>query len=53
VKVAFTKPFKRDYKGLPGNIQELIDKQIILLLNNPKHPSLYLKKWKGTNLSMK
>ena len=47
MKVAFTKPFKRDYKGLPENIQELIEKQIILLLNNPKHPSLRLKKMEG------
>jgi mRNA interferase RelE/StbE len=47
VKVAFTKPFKRDYKGLPENLQELIDKQIIHLLNDPKHPSLRLKKMEG------
>jgi mRNA-degrading endonuclease RelE of RelBE toxin-antitoxin system len=47
VKVAFTKPFKRDYKGLPENIQELIDKQIIQPLDNPKHPSLRLKKMEG------
>jgi addiction module RelE/StbE family toxin len=44
MKVAFTKPFKRDYKGLPENIQELIDKQIAHLLENPKHPSLQIKK---------
>jgi addiction module RelE/StbE family toxin len=47
VKVAFTKPFKRDYKGLSENIQELIEKQIILLLDNPKHPSFRLKKKEG------
>ena len=47
MKVAFTKPFKRDYKGLPEDIQELIDKQIIHLLDNPKHPSLRLKKMEG------
>ena len=47
MKVAFTKPFKRDYKGLPENLQELIDKQIIHLLNDPKHPSLRLKKMEG------
>ncbi len=47
MKVAFTRPFNRDYKGLSENIQELIDKQIILLLNNPKHPSLRLKKKEG------
>ena len=47
MKVTFTKPFKRDYKGLPENLQELIDKQIIYLLNDPKHPSLRLKKMEG------
>jgi len=47
VKVAFTKPFKRDYKSLPESLQELIDKQIIHLLNDPKHPSLRLKKMEG------
>ncbi len=47
MKVAFTKPFKRDYKGLPENIQELIDKQIAHLLENPKHPSLQIKKMEG------
>jgi len=44
VKLAFTKPLKRDYKGLPENIQELIDKQIFHLLENPSHPSLQIKK---------
>jgi mRNA-degrading endonuclease RelE of RelBE toxin-antitoxin system len=47
VKLAFTKPFKRDYKGLPENIQELIDKQIFHLLENPRHPSLQIKKMEG------
>jgi addiction module RelE/StbE family toxin len=47
VKVTFTKPFKRDYKGLPENIQEQIDKQIMHLLDNPKHPSLHIKKMEG------
>jgi addiction module RelE/StbE family toxin len=47
VKITFTKPFTRDYKGLPENIQELIDKQIVHLLDNPKHPSLNIKKMEG------
>lgn len=47
MKLAFTKPFKRDYKGLAENIQELIDKQIAHLLENPKHPSLQIKKMEG------
>ena len=47
MKVAFTKPFKRDYKGLPENIQEQTDKQIMHLPDNPKHPSLHIKKMEG------
>lgn len=47
MKIAFTKPFKKDYKGLPKNIQEQIEKQITLLLDNPKHPPLQTKKMEG------
>lgn len=47
MKVSFTKPFKRDYKGLPENIQDQADKQIIQLMENPKHPSLNIKKMEG------
>jgi len=47
VKVSFTKPFKRDYKGLPQNIRDQIDKQIIQLVENPQHPSLNMKKMEG------
>ena len=47
MKVTFTKPFKRDYKGLPENIREQIDKQIMHLLDNPKQPSLHIKKMEG------
>jgi addiction module RelE/StbE family toxin len=47
MKVAFTKPFKKDYQGLPGHIQKQVDTQIIRLLDNPKHPSLRMKKMEG------
>lgn len=47
MKIAFTKPFKRDYHGLPENIQKQIDEQIMRLLDNPKHPSLRMKKMEG------
>ena len=47
MKIAFTKPFIRDYLGLPEHIQQKIDKQIGRLLDNPKHPSLRLKKMEG------
>jgi mRNA interferase RelE/StbE len=47
VKVSFTNPFKRDYKGLPEDIRDQIDKQVVQLIENPKHPSLNIKKVEG------
>jgi len=47
MKVAFTKPFMKDYQGLPENIRKQIDEQIGRLLDNPRHPSLRLKKMEG------
>ena len=39
--------FKEDYKKLPQNIQKQADEKIILLINNPRHPSLRSKKIQG------
>ena len=47
MKVAFTKLFRKDYQGLPENIQRQIDEQITRLLDNPKYPSLQIKKMAG------
>jgi addiction module RelE/StbE family toxin len=47
MRVAFTKPFKKDYKKLPSHIQEQTDKQIERLLENQNHPSLQIKKMAG------
>jgi mRNA-degrading endonuclease RelE of RelBE toxin-antitoxin system len=44
MKLAFTKSFVRGYRKLPQDIRELTDKQLGLLLSNPRHPSLNLKK---------
>jgi mRNA-degrading endonuclease RelE of RelBE toxin-antitoxin system len=41
------KSFDRDYVKLPKNIQALAEKQLALLLENPRHPSLQVKKIKG------
>ncbi len=41
------KSFDRDYVKLPKNIQALTEKQLALLLENPRHPSLQLRKMKG------
>ena len=48
MKLLFTKTFVRDYRKLPQDIQELTDKQLGLLLSNPKHRSLNMKKMKVT-----
>jgi len=47
MKIQTTKPFDKDYDGLPEPIKDRIDKQLTLLLENPNHPSLMLKKIKG------
>ena len=44
MKLLFTKTFIRDYRKLPREIQKTTDKQLGLLLSNPQHPSLNLKK---------
>ena len=49
MKIRRTAFFLKDYRSLPPEIQKRIDKQIVLLIENPKHPSLRMKKLKGTN----
>jgi len=44
VKLLFTKPFIRNYRDPPPRIQKLADKQLELLLADPRHPSLEIKK---------
>ncbi len=39
-----TEKFWERYKNLPGDIQELANKNFELLKNNPRHPSLQFKK---------
>lgn len=44
MKIAFTKTFIRNYRKLPREIQKMVDKQLEILLTNPQHPSLNVKK---------
>lgn len=44
MRLLFTKNFVRDYRRLPEAIQNTVDKQLELLLSNPQHPSLSIKK---------
>ena len=39
--------FTRDYKNLPPLLRKRTNEQLKLLLENPQHPSLGLKKMKG------
>ncbi|MFC1857813.1 type II toxin-antitoxin system YafQ family toxin [Thermodesulfobacteriota bacterium] len=49
MKIRRTNSFKKDYRGLPAEIRDRVDKQLLYLLENPGHPSLRLKKLKGTD----
>ena len=44
-----TDAFLRDYRALPIEIRERVEKQLCLLLEDFRHPSLRLKKLKGTD----
>jgi len=48
MKLYFTEHFIKSYEKLPSEIQEKADKQLEFLLQNPVHPSLRVKKIKGT-----
>ena len=47
MKIHTIRPFDEDYRELPESIKDRADKQFFLLLENPPHPSLRLKKIKG------
>ena len=47
MKRIYTTGFERDYRNLPESLQEVVDKQLILFCENPRHPSINLKKMKG------
>lgn len=47
MKLQPTERFRKDYEGLPQRLQHRVDKALGLLLQNPRHPSLQIKKLKG------
>jgi len=49
MKIRRTNSFLKDYRGLPTEIQDRVNKQLFYLIENPRHPSLRLKKLKGTD----
>jgi len=50
VKIRRSASFFKDYKNLPAQIQIRADKQLLSLVENPKHPSLRIKKLRGTDI---
>jgi mRNA-degrading endonuclease RelE of RelBE toxin-antitoxin system len=44
MKLLLTHSFIRDYQALPGRLQKVVDGKLALLIRNPRHPSLRLKK---------
>jgi mRNA-degrading endonuclease YafQ of YafQ-DinJ toxin-antitoxin module len=55
MKILTTKPFDRDFEELPTRIKTLALKKFTILLQNPHHPSLRVKKmedpreiWEGS-----
>jgi mRNA interferase RelE/StbE len=47
MKLAFTSPFKRDFNKLPEAVKRRTETALRLLVSNPHHPSLRIKKVKG------
>lgn len=47
MKLVPTEPYLKAYQRLPERIQSQVDKQLEILLQNPRHPSLQVKKIKG------
>jgi len=49
MKIRRTNSFLKDYKKLPEEIKSKVNKNLSLLFENPRYPSLRLKKLKGTD----
>lgn len=49
MKIRRTRSFLKDYKKLPEEIKPRVNKNLALLFENPRQPSLRFKKLKGTD----
>ncbi|MCI0611949.1 hypothetical protein L0244_03070 [bacterium] len=47
MKIRLKETFKKDYRKLPATLQMLADSKIEMLSDNPRHPSLRVKKMEG------
>jgi len=50
MKIRRSVSFLKDYRNLPAQIQARVDKQLLRVAENPRHPSLRIKKMKGTEI---
>jgi mRNA-degrading endonuclease RelE of RelBE toxin-antitoxin system len=49
VRIRRTESFLKDYGRLPAGVKSQVDKQLAYLIQNPGHPSLMVKKLRGTD----
>ncbi len=49
VTIRRTHSFLKDYRKLPKNMRDRVDKQLSFLLQDPRHRSLRFKRLKGTD----
>jgi mRNA-degrading endonuclease YafQ of YafQ-DinJ toxin-antitoxin module len=47
MRIRQERQFEEDFAALPDHIQRRARKQLALLLSNPRHPSLRIKKMEG------
>lgn len=47
MRFVWTDTFRKDYKSLPQDIRERTNRVFERLSENPRHPSLHLKKMEG------
>jgi addiction module RelE/StbE family toxin len=48
-KIKFTRRFLKSFARLPATIQEKVKKQLALLAEDPRHPSLHSKPVQGAS----
>ncbi len=44
----FSSRFRKDYRALSKEIQDIFETKLLLFLDNPRHPSLRVKRLVGT-----
>jgi len=47
MRLRYTEPFLEAYSNFPEKLKKQVDKQLKLLLQNPRHPSLQARKLKS------